>query len=118
MSDVLNRITELVQQRANLNGDIDREIEGLKAQALLELDAMRSQLSRFETVLKGTVMHQFGVEKPMFPPVRSKPARTELDETDAGNGIRETQDGVSATDFRDELAMLRERTAEKRRRLG
>ncbi len=38
--------------------------------------------------------------------------------TDAGNGIREVQENVSADSFRDELAALRERTQAKRRRLG
>lgn len=42
-----------------------------------------------------------------------------IDETDAGNGIREPRDeGGSAQSFQDELAALRERTQAKRRRLG
>lgn len=42
-----------------------------------------------------------------------------LDETDAGNGIGEPREtGGSAESFLDELASLRERTQEKRRRLS
>lgn len=113
MSDVLNRIAELEQQRAQLNGDIDRQIEGLKEQALAELEAMRSQLSKYETAL--SLDRKFRTPVPTLP---TRATRTELDETDAGNGIRETQDNVSAPTFKDELASLRERTQEKRRRLG
>lgn len=108
---VLARIEALQAQRAQLNSDIDREIEGLKAQALMELEAMRAQLTKFETVLSVKVA-------PREQRVAPRPTRTELDETDAGNGIRETQDNMSADDFRDELAELRERTQAKRRRLG
>jgi hypothetical protein len=45
--------------------------------------------------------------------------RSELDETDAGNGVREPrEENHSAQSFVDELASLRERTQMKRRRLG
>jgi len=111
MSDVLNRIAELEQQRAQLNGDIDRQIEGLKEQALQELEAMRADLAKFETVLQVKVA-------PREQRAPARVVRSELDETDAGNGIRETQDNTSASDFKDQLASLRERTQEKRRRLG
>jgi hypothetical protein len=111
MSDALARIEALEAKRAQINGDIDREIEGLKAQAMQELAEMRAKLSKLETVLK--------VPSPTIAPrVAAQAARSELDETDAGNGVREISDNVSAADFRDELAELRERTQAKRRRLG
>lgn len=111
MSTALARIEVLEAQRAQVNGDIDREIESLKAQALVELEAMRTQMSKYETALnvKGAPREQRA---------SARPIRSEIDETDAGNGIRETQDNMSAADFRDELAELRERTQAKRRRLG
>jgi hypothetical protein len=53
------------------------------------------------------------------PESRVASVRTELDETDAGQGIREPRDeGGSAQSFVEELASLRERTQEKRRRLS
>lgn len=111
MSAALDRIQALEAQRAQLNADIDREIESLKAQALTELEAMREQLAKFETVLSVKVT-------PREQRAPAKVVRSEIDETDAGNGIREVQENVSAGDFRDELAALRERTQAKRRRLG
>lgn len=110
MSNALARVQELEKQRAQLNADIDREIEGLKAQAMSELEAMRAQLSQFETVLNVKVT-------PREQRSPAKVERSEIDETDAGNGVREVQENVSASDFRDELAELRERTQAKRRRL-
>lgn len=108
MSDALARIQELETQRVQLNADIDREIEGLKAKAMSELAAMREQLAKFETALH------------VKPTPQRAPARvhSEIDETDAGNGVREVQENVSADAFKDELAALRNRTQEKRRRLG
>jgi hypothetical protein len=111
MSTALDRIEVLQAQRAQLNSDIDREIEGLKAQALVDLEAMRTQMSKYETALNVKLA-------PREQRAPSRASRTEIDETDAGNGIRETQDNMSADDFRDELAELRERTQAKRRRLG
>jgi hypothetical protein len=108
---VLARIEALQAQRDQLTSDIDREIEGLKAQALVELEAMRTQLTKFETVLSVKV-----APREQRAPARA--TRSEIDETDAGNGVRESQDNMSAADFRDELAELRERTQAKRRRLG
>ncbi len=59
---------------------------------------------------------KLGVKAP--PPDRPSAPRTELDETDAGNGIGEAREATTgAQDFRDELAALRERTQMKRRRL-
>lgn len=111
MSDALARIETLEAQRAQVNSDIDREIEEIKAQAMQELAEMRAKLSKLETVLKVP-------SQTIAPRVAAQAARSELDETDAGNGIREVQENVSASDFRDELAELRERTQAKRRRLG
>lgn len=110
MSDTLKRIQELQTQRAQLNADIDREIESLKEKALQELEALRAQLASAEAVLK----------VPVTPREQRAPARPEpsaWDQTDAGQGVREVEDSTSATSFRDELAALRERTQEKRRRL-
>jgi hypothetical protein len=111
MSDALARIEALQAQRAQLNSDIDREIEGLKAQALVDLEAMRSQVSKYEAALNVKL-------PPREQRAPARATRSEIDETDAGNGIRETNDNMSADDFRDELAELRERTQAKRRRLG
>lgn len=110
MSDALNRIAELEKQRAQLNCDIDREIEGLKEKALQDLEAMRAQVATFESVLKVPAT-------PREQRVPARVVRSEIDETDAGNGIREDEDNVSAVSFKEELAMLRDRTQEKRRRL-
>lgn len=52
-------------------------------------------------------------------PAPQRVVRSEIDETDAGMGVREPRDdGGNAQSFQDELASLRERTQEKRRRLG
>jgi len=110
MNDTLKRIEQLEAQRAQLNSDIDREIDGLKEKALQELDALRSQLAGFESVLSVPT-------KPREQRVPAKPVTSEIDETDAGNGIREVVENTSAASFQEELAALRERTAEKRRRL-
>ena len=53
--------------------------------------------------------------------IKAKPqavlrAKTEIDETDAGHGIREEVNGVSAEDFRGELHVLRQRALERRAR--
>lgn len=56
---------------------------------------------------------------PIRPSISASADSSPLDETDAGMGVREPRDeGVSAQSFVDELASLRERTQEKRRRLG
>lgn len=110
MSDTLKRIADLEQQRAQLNSDIDREIEGLRVTALQELEQLRGQLASFESVLK----------VPPMPREQRKPAKpepNEWDQTDAGQGIGEETNNTSAESFKEELAMLRERTQEKRRRL-
>lgn len=112
MSEALRRIEELEKQRAQLNADIDREVEGLKAKALQDLESMRAQMAAFESVLKVPVAPQVQRAAPQRE-------RTPLDDTDAGNGIREArEDYDSAQDFRDELAELRERTAAKRRKIA
>lgn len=111
MSDVLARIDELQKQRAQVNADIDREIEGLKAKALHELDGLRSRLAQFESILNVQVA-------PREQRAPARVVRSEIDETDAGNGVGEVDDNVSAASFIDELAMLRERTQAKRRRLA
>jgi hypothetical protein len=40
--------------------------------------------------------------------------RTEIDETDAGNGMREIEENMSAQSFKDELAVLREANTDEK----
>lgn len=65
---------------------------------------------------------RLGVSAPQARPAApARPAREPqpIDETDAGAGIGNTPEGdVSRADFRSELASLRDRTTEKRRRLS
>jgi hypothetical protein len=95
MSDTLKRIQELEAQRAQLNSDIDREIEGLKVKALQEVDALRAALAAAEAVLK----------VPVTPREQRAPARVEptaWDQTDAGQGIGEEVENTSAASFKEE----------------
>lgn len=50
------------------------------------------------------------------PPSLAAKLRTEMDETDAGNGVGEQAEEATAQGLRDELASLRQHTQEKRRR--
>lgn len=72
-----------------------------------ELDKARERVAVLEAMLKMAKPKPERVASPSQP----------IDETDAGNGIREVESNASATDFREELAALRERTREKRSRL-
>ena len=97
-----------------------------QAAALGEIELLRARLSKLESGL--------GVAKdpvrPIPPPASSlKPARPEIDangivapppmaETDAGRGVGMRERPMNPVDFRNELAELRDRTAEKWARRG
>lgn len=104
MSDIQTQIAVLLAQRIQIDGQLAK----LQEQAVKELEAAKANVAALDAVLKPVRVQ---VERTPSP---SQP----IDETDAGRGVREVQDNMSADDFRDELATLRERTAEKRRRLG
>lgn len=101
---IVSQIAELLRQRAEIDGQLGK----LKEQAMKELEAARSNVEALDAVLKPAATR---TERPASDP-------QPIDETDAGNGVREQQENVSAASFKDELAMLRERTQEKRRRLA
>ena len=101
---IVGEIGELLRQRV----EIDAQLAKLKEQAMKELEAAKANVEALDAVLKPVAMR---AERQASPP-------QPIDETDAGNGVREQQENVSAASFKDELAMLRERTQEKRRRLG
>lgn len=72
-----------------------------------ELEAARAKVAEIEARL--------GIKAKPQTILRSF-VKTEMDETDAGKGIREEVDGVSAEDFRGELHVLRQRALERRAR--
>lgn len=114
MSDVLKQIQALESQRAQLNADIDKQLEGLRAQALQELEVMQRTVAELSSALSMPVSP---VPKSRLTEMRARVADP-MDETDAGNGVREIEENHSAQSFKDELADLRSRTQAKRRRLG
>jgi hypothetical protein len=105
---VLEQIQALEAQREQLNADIDKQLAGLRAQGLQEMQKMQQSLTELQLALRVAP-----VTRETVPP-RS---RAEIDETDAGNGMREIEENMSAQSFKDELAVLRERTQMRRRRL-
>lgn len=111
MSETLKRIQELQAQRAQLCADIDREIDGLKAKALAEVDAMKATLAQYQTALGGNV---YVAAQPDHKAIIRPHA--DIDETDAGAGVAEIENNVSANSFKDELTELRNRNMARRRR--
>lgn len=104
MSDIQTQIAGLLEQRTQIDGQLAK----LQEQAMKELEAAKANVAALEAVLKPA---RVPVERPTSQP-------QPIDETDAGRGVREVSDNMSADDFRDELTALRERTQEKRRRLA
>jgi hypothetical protein len=112
MSDLQAEIAELLKKRTA----IDVELEVLRGDAERRLQAAQADMDALATALSATQV--FGVERPMHQPQPKRPrGREPIDETDAGNGVREIEENHSAQSFKDELAELRERTQMKRRRL-
>lgn len=100
--NVQQQIASLLAERA----EIDVELEKLRQQAMQELEDAKAAVASLDSVLKPAPK----AERPVSP---VQP----IDETDAGRGVREINENVSAASFTEELASLRERTQEKRRRL-
>jgi NAD(P)H-dependent FMN reductase len=98
----MSRIDELLQQRAA----IDAELAELKAQAERDLAAMQDKLREISQAM--------GAQTKPRPVVPRE--STPLDETDAGNGVREADNYTTAEDFTDELAELRARSLARRAR--
>ena len=114
--NIQQQIASLLAERAEL----DAELEKLREQAMAELDAAKAAVESIEAVLQpspSTALAAFLEAKRNPARPTAKPVASEIDETDAGNGIREVVENTSAASFQEELAALRERTAEKRRRL-
>lgn len=108
---VYEQIAALRAERDKCMAEYDERLSGLTLAAECELAEAERKVKAIQSALYGDDF----VQKPKRPaPIPANP----ISETDAGNGIRETQDNMSAADFRDELAELRERTQAKRRRLG
>jgi hypothetical protein len=84
-------------------------LQAKQLEARSELDKARERVAILEAMLK--------MARPKAKPERVASPAQPIDETDAGNGVREVEGTGSATDFREELAALRERTREKRSRL-
>lgn len=100
-------------------GEIELEMEDLLAQQRqadeAELAAAEARVAALRVKLNLERSQAIAAESVATAPARS---RTELDETDAGMGVREPrEESMSAQSFTDELAALRERTQQKRRRL-
>jgi hypothetical protein len=104
---VLEQIQALEAQREQLNADIDKQLSVLRLRGLEEMQMMERSLAAIRSAL--------GVGTKTLA-VLPEP-RTEIDETDAGNGMREIEENMSAQSFKDELAVLRERTQMKRNRM-
>lgn len=110
--NIQEQIASLLAERA----EIDAELEKLRLQAVAELDAAKATIAALDAVMKVTRPGIVDRSSPLVQPL-------EISETDAGQGlggiagVREEENNVSASSFKEELAMLRERTQEKRRRL-
>ena len=75
-----------------------------------ELETLQKRAAEIEARLGVT---------PKKPESRKQPsAPSPLDETDAGNGVREIETNVSASAFRNELQTLRAQNVARRRRRG
>lgn len=86
-----------------------------EARRLADVAELQAALERVNAL-----QARLGVTAPptVRPPANTQRVLSEIDETDAGQGIREPrEEGGSAQSFQDELAALRERTQMKRRRL-
>ncbi len=105
MSDVHIRIRAIEDERAEAMANFDARIAALKDEAAQELLAAKARVAALESALG--VTHR---------PVRPVREPTALDETDAGNGIGPARE--SGDSLLDDLAEVRRRTAEKRKRLA
>jgi hypothetical protein len=81
-----------------------------------ELEALRQRAAEIEARLNAS--HSAAVEARRSAPPKPARAPSPLDETDAGNGVRETETNVSAQQFRSELQTLRAQNVARRRRRG
>lgn len=111
---VANLPNEVTPEQFSL---IEQDFEELLAeQRRLDIEALGNYEQRI-----AKLREKLGLNASQAPPPVRQSARapSPLDETDAGMGVREPRDeGGSAKSFQDELAELRERTQQKRRRLG
>ena len=95
--------------------------ERLRASDEIELAELRQRAAEIEMRLKGSVpVVSDALLRSVAEPVR--PGRVfppePIDETDAGNGVREIETNVSASDFKHELQTLRAQNVARRRRRG
>lgn len=99
----------IAEQILALQAEYHAKLAELQDAAAKELEEARAKVAALESALSPHI------------PVRTAPVAPKksgpIDETDAGNGVREIEENTSAASFKDELAMLRQRTQEKRRRL-
>ena len=84
--------------------------ERLRASDEQELAELRQRAAEIEARIGSP--SRSGAPPPPKPPRQPSP----LDETDAGNGIREIETNVSASAFRNELQTLRAQNVARRRR--
>ena len=124
--DEWTAFNDVEEHYESMLSDFTQRMAAQRRDAEGEIGQLRARLSRLESRL--------GVAKeparPTPPPVSSqKPARREIDangivappllsETDAGRGTGMRERPIDPTEFRNELADLRDRTAEKWARRG
>jgi hypothetical protein len=90
-----------------------------EARRLADVEELQAALAKVATLQERLGVKYLGPQAPKVAVEgSSKREILPIDETDAGQGVREARDeGTSAQSFQDELAELRARTQAKRRRL-
>lgn len=101
MSDIQEQITSLLAERAA----IDKELEGLRTQAVEELEAAKARVAEIDACLK---------VRPQTP--AAQVASTEQPDEFDGIGPDETEGSGEYREFVDELAAIREHNMARRRR--